>query len=364
MKKLYGFMILLAFYGTGVFGAPADTEEIDFLIFLPNSGNLFADEAQAMTDLDNVARYLKGRDISPGQIYVYGYVANVINDRDIDPIQLSINRARFVIQELQKRGIARELFAAPVGHGAVDLWGNNTDEPETSPNRRVRILLENVILTQALVNAEPIEPSESVEPVEPVAETAKKSTEKQIEKSSYYPWWKLLLLLPLLVIPPIVLSVLKRKGNAPAKPAPVIAQKVEPPKPEPAPIIEPQKAEPTPVPVQKTEPQKVEPTPVFARKTEPQKIETVPVFARKTEPQKVEPASVFARKTEPPKERIKILNEDEIRNHAYGLYENRYGLSEDSVVDWYQSICDLTAHYHALGYRVVLYWEPEAEAIR
>jgi hypothetical protein len=303
MKKLYGFMILLVFLGTGAFGDNDKQEEIDFLLFLPNSSDQFADTAQAMTDLDTVAHYLKGRNILPGQIYVYGYAANANND--IEPINLSINRALFVIQELQKRGIANDLFADPVGYGSVDLWGSNIDEEDRIPNRRVRILLEDIILTPALVTAE------AVETVEPAVLMP---AEKQAEKSRSFPWW--LLLLPLIAIAAILLS--KRKKNAPAKPIPVIAPKVEPPKPEPP-------------------------------KIEPQKVETAPVFTKKAEP---------------PKDKIIVLSEDVIRRCAYGLYEKRYGQSEDAIGDWYWSISELTSQYEALGYRVIMYWEPEAREIR
>jgi hypothetical protein len=75
------------------------------------------------------------------------------------------------------------------------------------------------------------------------------------------------------------------------------------------------------------------------------------------------PIPVIVSKAEPPKEKIKVY-EEEIRLYAYVLYEKRYDLSENVVVDWYQSICELTAHYKALGYRVILYWEAEVRVMR
>jgi hypothetical protein len=374
MKKLYAVIVLLAFFGICVasndaFAQTGDQEEIDFLLFLPNSDNQFADDAQAMTHLDTVAHYLKGRDILPGRIYVYGYAADVANE--IDPILLSKNRALFVMQELQKRGIANNLFADPVGYGHVDLWGDNTDEPDRSPNRRVRILVENIILTPAIV-AEPeviIEPVETAEPAETVKVTPPPKPTEEPPYSLPFPWW--LLLLPLLLIPVILLAS-KHKKNAPAKPAPVIAQKTEPQKVEPPPVIvpkaEPPKVEPQPVIVPKAEPSKVEPIPVSVQKTEPPKVEPQPVIVpkaelSKVEPQKAEPIPFFAKKAEPPKEKIKVLGEEEIRLYSYGLYDRRYGQNASAVEDWYQSICELSAHYEALGYRVILYWEPEAQTI-
>jgi hypothetical protein len=334
MKKLYIFMVLLAFFvlcvaSNGAFAQTGDQEEIDFLLFLPNSGDQFADATQATTHLNTIANYIKGRNVLPGQIYVYGYAAEVNND--IDPVQLSKNRAFFVIQELQRRGIAANLFADPVGYGHVNLWGNNIDEPDRSPNRRVRILVENVVLTPAIVAEPEPEPVVIIEPVETVKVTPPKPTEEP-PYSLPFPWW--LLLLPLLLIPAVLLAS-KRKKDKPAKPKPVIVPKPEQPKVEP-------KAEPP-----KDEPVKAAPIPFFAPKAEQPKVEP-----------KAEPP-----KPEPPKEKVKVLGEEEIRLHAYGLFGRRYGQNGDADGDWYNSICELTAHYQAQGYRVILYWDPEAQTM-
>jgi hypothetical protein len=318
MKKIYFIIILLTLWGRGAFGDAGEQEEIDFLLFLPNSSDQFADADQAAIHLDTVARYLKGRDILPGQIYVYGYAANVTND--IEPINLSLNRALFVIQELKERGIASYLFADPVGYGPVDLWGGNINESDRSPNRRVRILVENIILTPTLVASE--EPAAETPPEEPAEEPIEEPIrqESSTEKSHFsFPWW--LLLLALLAIIVIIFFASRRKKSAPAKPIPAPVRKAEPP------------VEPIPVPVQKTEPS-------------------------------VKPILVPVQKTESPHEKIKILEEEEIRLYAYGLYERRYGQNGDTVGDWHQSICELTAYYEARGYRVILYWEQEAQQLR
>ncbi|MDR2922060.1 MAG: hypothetical protein LBU85_01815 [Treponema sp.] len=384
MKKLFVVMVFLTLWGKGAFGDTGKQEEVGFLLFLPNSSDQFADVDQAMARLDTAARYLKSRNILPGQIYVYGYAANVAND--IEPNRLSLDRALFVIQELQKRGIASGLFADPVGYGHVDLWGGNIDEADRSPNRRVRILLENIPPTPAATASESAaaipeeKPAATTPAAEPAAVTPK---EKPSEKPrSSFPW--LLLLLALLVIAAIIFFASRRKKNASAEPMPVSARKAEPPV-EPIPVaaqkaeppVEPmpvsvRKAEPPvepiPVSVRKAEPP-VEPIPVSTRKTEPAvepipvsvrkaepPVEPIPVSVRKAEPP-VEPIPVAAQKAEPPKEKIVILEEEEIRRHAYGLYERRYGQNGDAVGDWHQSICELTAHYEGLGYRVILYWE-------
>jgi hypothetical protein len=288
MKKLYILIVFLTLWGKGAFGDVGKQEEIDFLLFLPNSSSQFADAAQATMHLDAAAHYLKSREILPGQIYVYGYAANAKND--IEPNSLSINRALFVIQELQKRGIASELFADPVGCGQVDLWGSNANESARSPNRRVRILLEDIVLTPSLAASESavVIPPTVMPPEEPIRHEY--LTE---ESRSSFPWWLLLLLLLALLALPAIATIMffmsKRKRNASAKPIPICAQKAE-----------------------------------------------------------------------PPEEKIKILEEEEIRRYAYELYDRRDGYNEDEVEDWLQSICELTDHYEALGYRVILYWEQEA----
>ena len=140
MKSLYLKIVFFAFFGFLAFGHPGELEEIDYFLFLPNSGDRFMNEPVAMIQLDNAARYLKGRNLIPGQIHVHGYAAAAKND--IKPMDLSMERALFVISELQKRGLASDLFSAPAAHGEVDLWGNNTTEAEKNPNRRVILLLD------------------------------------------------------------------------------------------------------------------------------------------------------------------------------------------------------------------------------
>jgi len=114
---------------------------------------------------------------------------------------------------------------------------------------------------------------------------------------------------------------------------PKIKPQPEPtPAPEPEPIPEPEPApEPEPEPIPEPQP---EPEPV----PEPEPIAVVPII---------------------PVEKIKVLEEEEIRQYAYGLFEKRYGQNGDEAGDWYQSICELTAYYEAQGYRVMLYWEAD-----
>ena len=192
MKKLFLVLVLLAVSFTFVFGDNGEQEEVDYLLFLPNSSNEFADEARARVQLDNIARYLRTKTLTEAQVYVYGYAADVSND--IDPNTLSRERALFVISELQRRGIPRENFTAPVGHGSVNLWGNNINEADRSPNRRVRILFEDIIITPEVVEEaeEEILAYEAAEAMETVPISQ--------ESTDFNWWWLLLLLLPLLLL--------------------------------------------------------------------------------------------------------------------------------------------------------------------
>jgi len=190
MKKLYFMFIFFIFCGIYIFSDNDAREEIDFLLFLPNSSNQFADEERAFIQLDNAARHLLNTNLTPGQIIVNGYAAFAPND--IESVELSRERALFVINELQKRGISKEFFSDPAGYGAVYLWGNNTDENDRIPNRRVRIILdgeEPIPITPEIINAETetaVSYGVQETPVVP-ADTMNKTGFK-------FPWWILLLL--------------------------------------------------------------------------------------------------------------------------------------------------------------------------
>ena len=147
MKKLCLLLFFVSLFGFLAFGDTGEQEEIDFLLFLHNSANRFVNEESAMIQLDNTAIYLMARNLSPGRISVHGYAAAAVND--IEPYNLSRERALHVISELQKRGLSGDLFAEPVAYGQVDLWGGNADERDRSLNRRVRILLDDSVLTMA-----------------------------------------------------------------------------------------------------------------------------------------------------------------------------------------------------------------------
>jgi len=309
MKKRCLASVLSVFIGFWAFGDTGEQEEIDYLLFLPDSSSLFVNEEQAMIQLDNLAKYLKGRELVPGQIYVYGYAAFAAND--IEPVNLSKDRALSVINELQKRGVSPDLFSAPVGHGSVDLWGSNTDEEGRSPNRRVRVVLDDKILTpETLKAAEPEIPIASIvndkddEDVEaPI--TQESATESTTAGSkAKFPWW-ILLLLPLLGLMFLLLKKKKSAGGKTIKP-----QKVE--KPTPAPVVPSEPIKPIAIPA------------VVANES------VKPVIT-----------STFT-----------VNLEDEIRFRAYELHLRRYGNSENAYEDWCRAVLEISAKYEADGFQI------------
>ena len=145
MKKVFLKIVFFAFCGFLIFADPAfdrfdEYEEIGFFLFLPNSSDSFVNEDHAIIQLDNLAKYLAGMNLTFARIYVIGYAAAALND--IKPADLSRDRALFIINKLQNHGLPYYLFSESVGLGEVDFWGDNTTEEERSPNRRVRILIK------------------------------------------------------------------------------------------------------------------------------------------------------------------------------------------------------------------------------
>jgi hypothetical protein len=295
MKRRYFAVVFLVFSGFFAFANTGEPEELDFLLFLPNSAQEFADAERAMIQLDNAAKYILDKNPAPGQIYVYGYSADVVND--INPIDLSKDRALLVMDELQKRGIARELFSDPVAYGSVNLWGNNIDEADRLPNRRVRIVLDGAVLTQAVLA--PVE-SEIIIPVADESETVETkevTRDETIEKSvSPFPWIWLLLLIPLAVLL-FLLSRLKRK------------------------------------------PKKVRQAPAKTQEDSPSAIADTPPIIPPPPDTSVKTSEL-------------IVNLDkEIVYRAYELYLKRYGQGEDELNDWYRAVTETCTRYDASGYQ-------------
>jgi len=207
MKKLCFIFIIFVFCSISIFGDNDTQEEVGSFLFLPNSSNQFVNEEQAFIQLNNLAQYLSNKNIIPGQIIVYGYAAFAPNR--IESFDLSRERAVFVINELRKRGVSKDLFSDPVGYGSVYLWGNNANEDNRKLNRRVRILLSGefpILITQEIITAE-------IETLIPGNVYKNQAMPEYTQKESSFklPWWLLLALFILLLL--LLLFFLLRKRS-------------------------------------------------------------------------------------------------------------------------------------------------------
>jgi len=234
MKKFYFiFIVYVICGGISVYGDTNTQEEVDFLLFSPNSGSRFENEEQAFIQLNNLARYLMGKNLIRGQIIVYGYAAYAPNE--IKSVDLSRERALTVMEELQKRGVPKELFSDPVGYGEAYMWGNNDTENARKLNRRARVLLDGEIpmpITQEIISAE-TEASVSAEDIIPelvyVAPAAPAITwHYKPKKASFkFPWWIFPLLIFLALCFLLFLLLGKRSRKSVQKTGTVNAQAPE-----------------------------------------------------------------------------------------------------------------------------------------
>jgi len=317
MKKMSFLFILLVLTAFWAFGDTEEQQEIDFLLFLPNSGSRFVNEERAGVQLDNLAKYLTGRELVPGQINVYGYTAYAAND--IDPDDLSRARALFVINQLQRRGVPGDLFADPVGYGTVELWGSNTDEAGKSLNRRVRVVLDGTVLipepsTGQVPESDP-SPPPAPEPAAPEPAISRNQEKATGRSNSKFPWW---ILLPLLLLLLLAIFLARRKKSSTKTPAP---KRPEQPKPAPA--------APPVVPAETRE--RVQP-PVIPVVAVPPPVPAVPPVPEET------------------RESVVYL-EDEIRFRAYEHSLERNGQYGSMDEDWYKALTEICAKYQADGYQ-------------
>jgi len=353
MKRPCFVFIFFIFCCISIFCDNEEHEEIDFLLFMPNSGNQFVNEEQALVQLDNLAKYLLNKKPASGQIIIYGYAAYAPND--IEPVDLSRERAVFVINELRKRGVSKDLFSDPVGHGSVYLWGDNSGEDDRKPNRRVRILMGGespTPITPEIVNAEiEKEISENIQEealvvaIVPVAPVTPVDTR---EKSDFkFPWW-ILLVLPVLLILFLLLKNKSKKQVHKAEP-----KNVQAPAPKP---VSKHELEHKPEPVSEPEPPhkhepKHEPVQVYKPElTHEHEPELIPVPSLPPEHKSASVTEI----TE-----IKKNLDEEIRLRAYELSERRNWHGDYREQDWYDAMREITALYIYHGYAVYFedgYW--------
>ena len=305
MKKTCFIFVLCILIQVFIFAETGDQEEVDFLLFLPNSASQFVNNDRTMVHLDDIAVYLLGRNLNPGQIHVYGYAASAAND--IDGEELSRERALYVISELQRRGVRAELFAEPGAFGSVDLWGSNEDEQGRSPNRRARIILDGVVLT-------PQEPPQEVPLLAPIPAPIVQAPEitRVNTNGSGFPWMLLPLILILLAI---ILFLAFKTGKKET-----IKENVAP-----TPIVKAPSVEAFPAAI-----------------VQAPSVEVPPAAIVQTPPAEVPPAAAVT---------YTVINlEDEIRFRAFALFLEREGHNGDEYGDWCKAVAETCARYEANGY--------------
>ncbi len=201
------------------------------------------------------------------------------------------------MEELQKRGISKELFADPVGYGAVYQWGNNTDENDRKLNRRVRILLDGespMPVTNEIITAETELPVEATR--NSVVDNKKTLAPEYIYNESIFkfPWW----VIPLLALLMLLLLLFKERSRK------QVQTKNEQPQ-----------------------------TPITEKGHE-----FIPKEAMTT---------------------WMVNLDDEIRLRAYELSLERDGLGDYREQDWYNAVQEISAWYTACGHLVFTdggYW--------
>ena len=356
MKK-YLYTLIFSLILFSVFSFPIygnDEEEVDFLLFMPNSSDRFVNHEEAMLHLDNVAAYLLNRNPAPAQIRVEGYTA--IAPNDIDSYILSMERAVFVINELQRRGVPDELFSSPGAFGEVDIWGNNINELERRPNRRARILLEGLAISPVVVVTPPPEPIPPPPPPPPAPAPVPPPVAAPVEsQDNGFPWY--LLLLPLLLLIPFLMWKSKKKkgedkttSDKPLiKPEPVIAP--PPPEPKPSPAPEPVVVAPPPPPAPEPKPE-----PVVAPPPPPPPPPPAP--EPKPEPVVASPPPPPAPPVVPVAVPVITYNYvdliEEIRLCAYMNFLARNGQSENREEDWHNAVNEVCSKYKVAGHNTYI----------
>jgi Sec-independent protein translocase protein TatA len=123
------------------FAQSSESEELGHVIFAPDSTN-FENGIEAKSLLDKYAQKITETSSKEKQVHIMGYTA--IFKNDVDPLQLSTDRANTVFNELKARGISSERIDLPKGNGETDNWGDNIVSENRKPNRRVTVSIDIV----------------------------------------------------------------------------------------------------------------------------------------------------------------------------------------------------------------------------
>jgi len=319
MKKYLFLAAFIAAFGFFALGETSEqAEEIDYLLFMPNSSNQFVNESQAGIQLDKLAKYLTGRNLVSGQIHVNGYAAEAKND--IEPVGLSTNRALFVINELQKRGVQKDLFSQPVGYGSVDTWGSNTDEQNRIPNRRVRIMVDDTILTPETIKADDSGSAAADTGAGNTTANEGNSGSENLKAASGFdfPWGILFLLLLLLLIILLIYLLAKHKRDSAGKSTAIAPPAVS------AALTS------MPPPVEEPDSKNI------VKSNEPAAVPEIKSY-------------------------LIVDLEEEIRRRAYELYLERNDQNGDAKGDWYVAVYEVCARYEASGYETG-FWDEHWQA--
>lgn len=194
MKKIKVLLSILLFFATCsvVFSqSTSETKEIGYIIFAPDTA-IFENEVEAKILLDQYAKKINDIPSYDRQIHINGWTA--IFDNDIDPIQLSTDRANVVLNELKLRGISEERLDIAKGNGGTSIFGNNNTPEERKLNRRVIISIDEISVIQAKV--------------EPANVPSKLSEIPKPDRQAFKINWKKVLIAVLIIVAVVALVLL------------------------------------------------------------------------------------------------------------------------------------------------------------
>jgi hypothetical protein len=139
IKTIISILLLFGICLIGFTQSTSETKEIGYIIFTPDSV-VFENEFEAKELLDQYTKSINEISSKERQIHINGYTA--IFNNEIDPHELSTDRANIILNELLLRGISSERFDIIKGNGETNNWGNNNISENRKPNRRVTISID------------------------------------------------------------------------------------------------------------------------------------------------------------------------------------------------------------------------------